>query len=155
MAATSDPTAESNIGARLKRPDGPPKLTGEARYAADLSLPAMLHVRLVLSPHAHARILWVNVTAALEVPGVVAVVTARDLAPHVKSPPSSRARCLLAEDEVRYCGQPVAAVLAEFEAAAEDAQTLLGEYSTYAPRLDFGHFCLELPDPDGGVQRLS
>ena len=47
---------DSYIGARLTRPDGPPKVSGEARYAADLSLPGMLHVRLLLSPYAHARI---------------------------------------------------------------------------------------------------
>jgi CO/xanthine dehydrogenase Mo-binding subunit len=125
MAATTDETPDSYIGARLPRPDGPTKLTGEARYAADLSLPGQLHVRLVLSPHAHARILSVNVDDARAVPGVVAVVTASDLAPHVKSPPSSRARCLLAEDEVRYCGQPLVAVLAESDAAAEDALALV------------------------------
>jgi CO/xanthine dehydrogenase Mo-binding subunit len=137
MAAMTDATSGSYIGARLTRPDGPPKLTGEARYAADLSLPRLLHVRLVLSPHAHARIVSVRAAAALEVPGVVAVVTARDLAPHIKCPPSSRARCLLAEDEVRYCGQPVAAVVAESEACAEDALTLVDvEYEELPAVLD-------------------
>ena len=60
MAATSDSTPGSYIGARLPRPDGPPKLSGEAQYAADLSLPGMLHVRLLLSPYAHARIVGVK-----------------------------------------------------------------------------------------------
>src|SRR4051794_17506212 len=125
MAATSDATPDSYIGARLTRPDGPPKVSGEARYAADLSLLGMLHVRLLLSPYAHARIVGVERQAALGLPGVVAVLTAQDLAPHVKSPPSSRARCLLAEGEARYCGQPVVAVLAESEAVAEDALALV------------------------------
>src|SRR5436305_10107167 len=105
MVATSDESPGSYIGARLRRPDGPAKLTGEARYAADLSLPGMLHVRLVLSPYAHARVVAVEAQAARALPGVVAVVTAHDLAPYVMSPPTSRARCLLAEGEVRYCGQ--------------------------------------------------
>src|SRR4051794_41005687 len=120
MSANPDSPPDSYIGARLTRPDGPAKVTGEARYAADLSLPGALHVRLVLSPYAHARIVNVEAQAALAIPGVVAVLTAADLAPFVKSPASSRARCLLAEGEVRYCGQPVAAVLAESEAIAED-----------------------------------
>lgn len=119
------PTPTSYIGARLTRPDGPAKLTGEARYAADLAPAGLLHVRLVLSPHAHARIVFVDADAALATPGVVAVVTAADLAPYVKSPPSSRARCLLADGEVRYCGQPVLAVLAESEAAAADGAALV------------------------------
>ena len=114
MAATSDAT--SYIGARLTRQDGPPKVAGEARYAADLSVPGTLHVRLLLSPYPHARILSMNGAAARDVPGVVAVVTASDLAPFVKAPPASRARCLLAGGEVRYCGQPVVAVVAESEA---------------------------------------
>ena len=113
-------TEGSLIGARLKRPDGPPKLMGAAPYAADLVLPGLLHVRLVLSPYAHARITSVDVSEALESHGVVAVVTAADLAPFVKAGPESRARCLLADGVARYCGQPVAAVLAESEAAAED-----------------------------------
>src|SRR3954471_8384959 len=106
MPASPDPEPDSYIGARLTRPDGPPKVTGEARYAADLSVPGMLHVRLLLSPYAHARILSVNVSAAQEVPGIVAVLTAGDLAPFVESAPVSRARCLLADGDVRYCGQP-------------------------------------------------
>ncbi|MCC6175949.1 MAG: xanthine dehydrogenase family protein molybdopterin-binding subunit [Chloroflexi bacterium] len=122
-------TTPSAIGARLKRPDGPAKLTGEARYAADLTLPGMLHVRLALSPHAHARIVSVDREMALTVPGVVAVVTAEDLAPFIAGEPTSRARCLLAAGEARYCGQPVAAVLATSEAAAEDGLSrVLVEY---------------------------
>jgi CO/xanthine dehydrogenase Mo-binding subunit len=137
MAVTPDAATASYIGARLTRPDGPPKVSGEARYAADLSLPGMLHVRLLLSPYAHARIVGVERQAALDLPGVVAVLTAEDLAPYVKSPPSSRARCLLAEGEVRYCGQPVVAVLADSDAVAEDALALIEvEYEDLPAVLD-------------------
>src|SRR5689334_7931093 len=131
------PTNDSLIGARLKRPDGPPKLQGSAPYAADLALPGLLQVRLVLSPYAHARIGAVDPSAALALPGVVAVVTAADLAPLVKSGPESRARCLLADGVARYRGQPVAAVLAETEAAAEDALALVSiEYDELPAVLD-------------------
>ena len=123
--ATTPHSPDSYIGARLKRPDGPAKLTGDARFAADLSLPGLVHVRLLLSPYAHARILSVNGDAARKVPGVVDVLTAADLAPLVKSPPLSHARCLLADGEVRFCGQPVVAVVAESEAIAEDALGLI------------------------------
>jgi CO/xanthine dehydrogenase Mo-binding subunit len=127
----------SLIGARLKRQDGPPKLQGVAPYAADLVLPGLLHVRLVLSPYAHARIGPVDASAALAAPGVVAVVTAADLAALVKSGPESRARCLLADGFARYCGQPVAAVLAETEAAAEDGVSLVSvEYDELPAVLD-------------------
>jgi CO/xanthine dehydrogenase Mo-binding subunit len=133
MAATSD----SYIGARLARQDGPPKVTGEARYAADLSLPGLLHVRLVLSPYAHARVAAIDARPARELPGVVPVVTAGDLARYVKAAPDSRARCLLADGEVRYCGQPLAAVLAESEAVAEDALALVEvEYEALPAVLD-------------------
>ena len=61
------PTEGSLIGARLKRPDGPPKLMGAAAYAADLVMSGLLHVRLVLSPHAHASITSVDSSEALAV----------------------------------------------------------------------------------------
>ncbi len=125
VPADNSSASGSLIGARLKRPDGPAKLTGSAPYAADLAMPGLLHVRLVLSPHAHARIVGIDAAEALALPGVVAVVTAADLAPYVKSAATSRARCLLTDGEARYCGQPVAAVLAESEAAAEDALSLV------------------------------
>jgi CO/xanthine dehydrogenase Mo-binding subunit len=116
---------QSILGARIPRVDGPEKVTGQARFGADLPLPGMLHVRLVLSPHAHARIGRIDSSQALAVPGVVAVATADDLNSVVKSAPTSRAKDMLARGEVRFCGQPVAAVLAETEAAAEDALALV------------------------------
>lgn len=109
------------LGSRVRRIDSGEKITGQTQFAADLQLPGMLHARLVLSPFAHAHIRSIDASEALAVPGVVAVATVDDLAGVIKSPPSSRARAVLARDEVRFCGQPVAAVLAETEAAAEDA----------------------------------
>ena len=129
--------AQSVLGRRVKRVDGPEKVTGQARFGADLSPPGLFHARLVVSPHAHARILSIDASRALELPGVVAVATAGDLAPHVKGAPTSRAKELLARDVVRFCGQPVAAVLAESEAAAEDALAdVLVEYEGLPALLD-------------------
>src|SRR2546426_12743543 len=101
------------VGKPTKRIEGLEKDTGAARYTEDLYLPGMLHARLVLSPHPHARVVAVPREIALAVPGVAAVVTEADLPEGVSSQ-------LLADDETRYTGQPVAAVLAETEAAAGD-----------------------------------
>jgi CO/xanthine dehydrogenase Mo-binding subunit len=130
-------TVETVLGARVRRVDGAEKITGLARFAADLQLPGMLHGRLLVSPHAHARIRRLDASAALAQPGVVAVVTGPDLQPLLKGAVSSRGRDLLAVGRVRFCGQPVAAVLAESAAAAEDALTLVEvEYEPLPAALD-------------------
>src|SRR5437667_11711910 len=67
------------VGKSLPRQDGPDKITGHARYAGDQVLPGMLYARLVISPYAHARILNIDTSTALSVPGVVAVFTAETL----------------------------------------------------------------------------
>ena len=74
-----EPQGEFNlVGTRPVRPDGVDKVTGRARFGADLSLPGMLVGRVLRSPHAHARIKKVDVSEALKLPGVKAVVTAAD-----------------------------------------------------------------------------
>jgi CO/xanthine dehydrogenase Mo-binding subunit len=117
--------AASVLGKRVPRVDGPEKVTGQARFGDDLPLYGLLHARLVPSLYAHARITRIDVSQALAHPGVVGVVTADDLATIIKAPPTSRAREALAHGVTRFCGQPVAAVIAESEAAAEDAITLV------------------------------
>ena len=120
MAQTIDKaTGYTAIGKATRRQDAPDKLTGRARYAGDISLAGMLHARLVLSPYAHARIVRINTAAALDVPGVKAVYTSETLG-MAKRGSASRTQSPLAEDEVLWCGHPVAIVLAETEAAAED-----------------------------------
>ena len=66
------------IGTRPNRPDGLDKVTGRARYGADMTLPGMLFAAVVRSPHAHARILKIDASAALALDGVKAVVTRAD-----------------------------------------------------------------------------
>ena len=66
-----------NIGGRLPRVDGIVKAAGEAMYAGDLSLPGMLHGRLLRSPHPHARLLGIDTSAATALPGVRAVITGK------------------------------------------------------------------------------
>src|SRR5207244_4007635 len=110
-------------GAPLARLDAGPKVRGATRYAADLDVPGLLHARLVPALEAHARLLGIDAEAALAVPGVVAVLTAGDLP--IRAEGDSRAVEPLARDEIVFAGQPVAVVVAETEAAAEDGAELV------------------------------
>lgn len=108
------------LGKGRKIIDGLEKITGRARYTADLSLQGMLHIRPVLSIYAHARIVSIDTEAARQMPGVVAVLTAQDLQTRDK-PINSRHSAVLAQDRVLFRGQPVVAVVAESEQEAQDA----------------------------------
>src|SRR6185312_3362204 len=112
----------SAIGVPRRRRDGEAKVRGLTRYVGDLPLHGLLHARLVLAAEAHARITRIDKTEALAVPGVVAVLTADDL-PIVGG--SGRAAEPLAREEIVWAGQPVALVIAESEAAAEDGAALV------------------------------
>src|SRR5947209_6468114 len=116
MMQTAQPVL---VGSSLPRQDGPDKITGRTRYAGDQVVPGMLHARLVLSPYAHARILNIDTSPALAVPGVVAAFTAETLA-MAQAATLSRAQSPLAVREVIWCGHPVAIVVGETEASAED-----------------------------------
>jgi CO/xanthine dehydrogenase Mo-binding subunit len=123
------------IGVSRPRLDSPEKVTGATRYAADLHVPGLLHARLVLSWEAHAAIERVDAAAALQVPGVVAVLTAGDLP--LAAEGSNRTNEPLARGEVVFAGQPVAIVVAESEAAAEDgAEAVVVDYSPLPAVLD-------------------
>ena len=119
MTQTVDPTVNTTVGKSALRKDAPDKLTGRTRYAGDLSFPGLVHARLVLSPYAHARIVSIDSTAALAIPGVVAVYTSETLG-MANANSTSRSQAPLAHQEVCWCGHPVAIVLGETEEAAED-----------------------------------
>ena len=76
---TVDRPAYSVIGTRPIRPDGVEKVTGKAQYGADIHLPGLIHAKVLRSPHAHARILSIDTTGAENYPGVLAVLTHKDL----------------------------------------------------------------------------
>ena len=118
------------VGQSPARIDAREKLTGRAVFTADQDLRGLLHARLVLSPHAHAKIRKIPVDAAKGVPGVVAVLTAADL-PFGEDAPNARGRCLLARGEARFPGEPVAAIVAESDAAAADAAARLAAAIEY------------------------
>ncbi|HWQ24570.1 MAG TPA: xanthine dehydrogenase family protein molybdopterin-binding subunit [Gaiellaceae bacterium] len=111
------------IGVPRPRIDAPEKVTGATRYAADGWVHGLLHARLVLSTEAHALIRAIDVEAARAVPGVVAVLTAADLPTATDA--SDRTAEPLAREEVVFAGQPIAIVVAETEAAAEDGAELV------------------------------
>ncbi len=123
------------VGRPIPRREDRRFLVGEARYVDDLSRPGMLHLALVRSPLAHARIRGVDPGPALGVPGVVRALTAQDLEGRVGTLPVAGAEGaevaevpvpLLAAGKVRFAGEPVAAVLAESRAAALDGVELVG-----------------------------
>ena len=114
------------VGRPTPRVEGVEKVTGRTIYTADVHLPGMLRVKLLLSPHAHARIRRIVASRAAVLEGVVAVVTAADLPPlDPNKVASNRAYSLLAAGEVVFAGQPVVAVVARDPTTAEEALGLI------------------------------
>jgi CO/xanthine dehydrogenase Mo-binding subunit len=123
------------IGVARPRLDAPDKVRGVTRFAADGYVHGLLHARLVLSTEPHALIRDIHREGALAVPGVVAVLTADDLP--TTAGDTDRSAEPLAREEVVFAGQPVALVVAESEAAAEDgAEAVLVEYEPLPAILD-------------------
>lgn len=127
-----------NIGKRLPRIDGIVKATGEAKYAADLSLPGMLYGKILRSPYPHARILNISVSKAKKLPGVRAVVTGKDTIGFRAGGISAVGdEPYLALEKVRFIGDGVAAVAAIDEEIAEEALDLIEvEYEELPAVLD-------------------
>ena len=133
------------FGARVERREDLPLLTGQGSYTDDLKLPRMLHAAVLRSPHAHARIRAIDVARARESSGVIALFTHADLGPSGKDIPllqpnpvlTPRTQQLLAQEVVRYVGEPVALVVAEDRYVAEDALELIEvEYEPLAVAAD-------------------
>ncbi|MFL5654567.1 MAG: xanthine dehydrogenase family protein molybdopterin-binding subunit [Ktedonobacteraceae bacterium] len=137
MTQMVDKTRQHNtVGKSTPRQDGTDKVTGRTRYTGDISMPGLLHARLVLSPFAHARIVKIDTAPALEVPGVKAVYTSETLG-MANRDSASRAQAPLARNEVLWRGHPVAIVLAETEAAAEDGVAAVDvDYESLPPVID-------------------
>jgi CO/xanthine dehydrogenase Mo-binding subunit len=125
----------SAIGVPRPRADSPEKVTGAIRYAADGYVHGLLHARLVVSTEAHARIRGIDADEALALPGVVAVLSASDFP--IAKEGTDRTAEPLAREEVVFAGQPIAIVVAESEAAAEDgAETVVVDYEPLATVVD-------------------
>jgi aerobic carbon-monoxide dehydrogenase large subunit len=133
-ASTSQPRGNNKwIGRSVLRLEDPPLVRGHGRFAADISFPHQLHMRIARSNHAHGKIRSIDTSAARALPGVIAVWTAADIA---DLPPidfrEGRIPALepyrqpvLTTDKVRYVGEPVAAVFARDAYIAEDAADLV------------------------------
>ncbi len=128
----------SFVGARVRRKEDPRLITGASTYVDDVTLPGMLHLAIARSSYAHATISGIDVEAARAMPGVVAVYTSQDLAKTVHSMTAESASEAgddaeddeaihvppvyhLAQEKVRWIGEPVVAVVATSRAIAEDA----------------------------------
>jgi CO/xanthine dehydrogenase Mo-binding subunit len=124
------------VGVSIPRPDGPEKVTGRVQYVADIQPKGLLHAKLLRSPHAHAKIVSIDTSAARALPGVRAVLTAKDI-PHLKKKAPTRAHAVLAIDRAVFMGQPVAAVAADELAIAEEALDLIKvEYQVLPASID-------------------
>jgi carbon-monoxide dehydrogenase large subunit len=135
----------SFVGRSVPRLEDLPLVTGRGRFAADVTFPHMLHMRVVRSSHAHGRIVAIDASAALALPGVEAVWTSADV---TDIPPidfrltrieglAPYRQPILARQYVRYVGEPVAAVLGTDPYAAEDAADLVAvEVDELPPLLD-------------------
>ncbi len=138
-------TAARNVGARIKPVEDRKLISGRGSYLDDIQLPAMGHAAFARSPHAHARVKGIDVSQALELPGVLAVRTGPELNsavpplrlgadfPHVVPVDITP----LASDRVRYVGEAVAIVVATDRYVAEDAVDLIKvDYEPLPPVLD-------------------
>jgi CO/xanthine dehydrogenase Mo-binding subunit len=113
-------------GKEARRIDGIEKVTGKALYTGDLELPGMAYAKILRSPIAHARLIKVDVAKALELTGVIATLTRDDIKEfNYKYGATYKDQSIVAVDKVRYVGDPVAAVLAEDPALAEEALNLI------------------------------
>src|SRR5580692_158949 len=157
MASTSEKLELKIVGTRPIRPDGVDKVMGRANFGADMKMPGMLHGRIKRSPHPHARILKIDTSKALTLPGVRAVVTSADF-PEISSeeafvgegPMNFRdlSRNVMARDKVLYEGHAVAAVAATSPAVAADALDLIEvEYEPLPYVID----CEEAMAPDAPI----
>ena len=151
MTATTDregraPGSFKVIGTRPIRHDGVDKVTGRAKYGADINLAGMLHGKILRSPHAHARIRSIDTSRAEAMPGVKAVITARDfpivedaILDYFETRGSIRtvAENVLASDKALYKGHAIAVVAAESPHIAEEALDLIQvDYEVLTPILD-------------------
>jgi len=140
---TAQAPARKWIGQSIPRVEDPRLLVGRGGYVTDLALPGMVHAAVLRSPLAHARIISIDTSRAKALPGVLAVVTGKDVTaltnpmPDFGPDPSKHTWWVLAVDKVRYVGEPVAAVVATDRYIAEDACELIDvQYEPLPPVVD-------------------
>ncbi len=128
---------QGGVGQSVRRVDGVPKVKGEFEYASDLRRDGMLWGATLRSPHPHARIVSIDTTAALEAPGVVAVLTHTDVPGKKTFGLDVQDQPVLAADVVRYAGEAVAVVAAEdHELARAALKAIAVNYEVLTPVTD-------------------
>jgi len=118
---STDKRSFSVVGNSVPRVDGADKVTGRAKYVADLVIPGMIEGKFLRSPYAHARIVSIDTREAEALPGVIAVLTSKDftdISPYMGRG-NKKDQPIIAVDRVIFAGQPVAAVAAIDKATAE------------------------------------
>ena len=129
VQTTTETQLEVGIARVAARPDAPPKVLGEFAYSSDLNAAGMLWGHTLRSPHAHARILSIDISRAVTMPGVHAVLTHDDVPGRKTYGLEFPDQPVLAIDRVRYYGEPVAIVAAEHpEQARRAAEAIVVEY---------------------------
>jgi xanthine dehydrogenase D subunit len=143
------------VGADLARPDGIPKTRGEFAFSSDLWMDGMLWGRTLRSPHVAARITGIDVSAALRIPGVSAVVTAADVPGRPTFGLERPDQPVFASDIVRYHGEAVAAVAADHPETARLAlEAIRVDYEPVTPLVDPEEALTAEPiHPDGNIFR--
>jgi CO/xanthine dehydrogenase Mo-binding subunit/aerobic-type carbon monoxide dehydrogenase small subunit (CoxS/CutS family) len=106
-------TQDAVIGKAVRRIDAPSKVSGRLKYAADMTMPGMLHVQVLRSPHAHARIVSIDTSGAEGMAGVEGVITSADVPGEDGFGVFVNDQPVMAREKVRYVGEAVAAVAAE------------------------------------------
>ncbi len=116
---------QGEVGKSIAQLEAQEKVSGAAQYIADLYRPRMLHAAILQSPHAHARILGYDLSAALALPGVRAIVTGDDVEEAHRMGAFIKDEHAIAKGKVRYVGEAVAAVAADTESIAREAAQLI------------------------------
>jgi len=125
------------IGESVPMLDSVARVTGAVDYMINLRLPNMLYGKIVRSQSPHAKLLKVDVTNAMQVPGVVAILTGEDLGENAFYGVAIKDQGVVAIDRVRYVGEPIAAIAAESMEVAEEAALLIDiEYEELPPVFD-------------------
>ena len=131
-------TGRSLIGSSVTRLDDLDKVTGQSKYAADLKMEGMTYAKVLRSTVDHSKIVSIDTSAAESVPGVYAVVTAKDIPGNPDMLNGKPQRFLFPTDKIRFKGEALAAITAESAEIAEAAlNSIKVEYETLPPVLDF------------------
>src|SRR5688572_31967707 len=135
------------LGKARRRVDGRAKVTGQTRFADDIVLPRMLHMKLLRSPHPHALIKAIETSKAKNHPGVHLVLTGKDFPVTFGILPVTQDEYPLAPEHVRYVGDPVAAVVAKDEQTAAEAVELIEVKYRILPTIGSPEEALRTPEP--------